>query len=141
MSDQPHSGPGVGIIFASGMLGAGFSAESVKRGIAMGATAIAVDGGSTDGSLDTLHSLHDPRLRLITEPDRGQSHAINKGFSLVTGDVVAWLTARPKRMRFLIFHTAGRVFRHARRMVLRVATTAARLADWLEAVRLLPIQV
>jgi hypothetical protein len=48
MSDQPHSGPGVGIIFASGMLGAGFSAESVKRGIAMGATAIAVDGGSTD---------------------------------------------------------------------------------------------
>ena len=48
MSDQPHSGPGVGIIFASGMLGAGFSAESVKRGIAMGAAAIAVDGGSTD---------------------------------------------------------------------------------------------
>lgn len=48
MSDQPHSGPGVGIIFASGMLGAGFSAESVKRGIAMGADAIAVDGGSTD---------------------------------------------------------------------------------------------
>jgi Acyclic terpene utilisation family protein AtuA len=48
MSAQPHSGPGVGIIFPSGMLGAGFSAESVKRGIAMGATAIAIDGGSTD---------------------------------------------------------------------------------------------
>jgi hypothetical protein len=30
------------------MLGAGFTAESVKRGIAMGATAIAIDGGSTD---------------------------------------------------------------------------------------------
>jgi hypothetical protein len=51
------------------------------------------------------------------------------------------LTARPKRMRFLIFNTAGRLVRHARRMVLRLATTAARLADWLEAVRLLPIQV
>ena len=51
------------------------------------------------------------------------------------------LTARPKRMRFLIFHTAGRVVRHARRMVLRLATTTARLADWLEAVRLLPIRV
>jgi hypothetical protein len=48
MSAQPHPGPGVGIIFPTGMLGAGFSAESVKRGIAMGATAIAVDGGSTD---------------------------------------------------------------------------------------------
>ena len=51
------------------------------------------------------------------------------------------LTARPKRMRFLIFNTAGRVVRHARRMVLRLATTAARLTDWIEAVRLLPIQV
>jgi hypothetical protein len=48
MSAHPQSGPGVGIIFPSGMLGAGFSAESVKRGIAMGAAAIAIDGGSTD---------------------------------------------------------------------------------------------
>ena len=51
------------------------------------------------------------------------------------------LAARPKRLRFLIFNTAGRLVRHARRMVLRLATTAARLADWLEAVRLLPIRV
>lgn len=51
------------------------------------------------------------------------------------------LAARPKRLRFLIFNTAGRLVRHARRMVLRLATTAARLAEWLEAVRLLPIRV
>jgi hypothetical protein len=50
------------------------------------------------------------------------------------------LAARPKRLRFLIFNTAGRLVRHARRMVLRLATTAARLADWVEAVRLLPIR-
>ena len=50
------------------------------------------------------------------------------------------LAARPKRLRFLIFNTAGRLVRHARRVVLRLATTAARLADWLEAVRLLPIR-
>jgi Acyclic terpene utilisation family protein AtuA len=48
MSSQPTSEPGVGIIFPSGMLGGGFTAESIKRGIAMGATAIAIDGGSTD---------------------------------------------------------------------------------------------
>jgi Acyclic terpene utilisation family protein AtuA len=48
MSAQPTAEPGVGIIFPSGMLGAGFTADSVKRGIAMGATAIAIDGGSTD---------------------------------------------------------------------------------------------
>ena len=45
---QPAPEQGVGVIFPSGMLGAGFTAESVKRGIAMGATAIAIDGGSTD---------------------------------------------------------------------------------------------
>jgi hypothetical protein len=48
MPAQDVSGDSVGIIFPSGMLGAGFTAESVKRGIAMGATAIAIDGGSTD---------------------------------------------------------------------------------------------
>ena len=51
------------------------------------------------------------------------------------------LAARPKRLRFLIFNTPGRLVRHARRMVLRLATTAARLAEWLEALRLLPIRV
>ncbi len=48
MPTQRSSGQRVGIIFPSGMLGAGFTADSVKRGIAMGATAIAIDGGSTD---------------------------------------------------------------------------------------------
>ena len=51
------------------------------------------------------------------------------------------LTARPKRLRFLIFNTPGRLVRHARRMVLRLATTAERLAEWLEALRLLSIRV
>ncbi len=51
------------------------------------------------------------------------------------------LTARPKRLRFLIFNTAGRVVHHARSMVLRLAATAGRLGDWLEAIRLLPIRV
>ena len=51
------------------------------------------------------------------------------------------LTARPKRLRFLIFNTPGRLVRHTRRMVLRLATTAARLAEWLEAMRLLPLRV
>jgi hypothetical protein len=48
MSSQSATEQGVGIIFPSRMLGAGFTEESVRRGIAMGATAIAIDGGSTD---------------------------------------------------------------------------------------------
>jgi len=51
------------------------------------------------------------------------------------------LNARPKRLRFLIFHTPGRLVHHARRMVLRLATEAARLAEWMEALRLLPLGV
>jgi hypothetical protein len=51
------------------------------------------------------------------------------------------LTARPKRLRFLIFNTPGRLVHHARRLVLRLATTAARLVEWLEALRRLPIRV
>ncbi len=51
------------------------------------------------------------------------------------------LTARPKRLRFLIFNTPGRLVQHARKLVLRLATTAARLAEWLEALRLLPLRV
>lgn len=51
------------------------------------------------------------------------------------------LTARPKRLRFLIFNTPGRLVHHARRLVLRLATTAARLAEWLEALRMLPLRV
>jgi len=40
------------------------------------------------------------------------------------------LTARPKRLRFLIFNTAGQVLHHARKMILRLATTKQRLAEY-----------
>lgn len=49
------------------------------------------------------------------------------------------LAARPKRLRFLIFHTAGRLIHRARQLVLRLAAAAERLAVWREALRLLPL--
>jgi hypothetical protein len=45
------------------------------------------------------------------------------------------LTARPKRLRFLIFNTPGRIVHHARQAVLRLATTGERLTQWLEALK------
>ena len=51
------------------------------------------------------------------------------------------LAARPKRLRFMIFNTAGRLVHHARRTVLRLAATVGRLAEWMEAMKLLPIRV
>src|SRR6202158_1022611 len=49
------------------------------------------------------------------------------------------LTARPKRLRFLIFHTARRLVHHARQLSLRLATAIEGLAMCLEAIRLLPL--
>lgn len=51
-----------------------------------------VDGGSTDGTLDILRR-YGSRLTWISEPDRGQSDAINKGFRSATGDVLSWLNS------------------------------------------------
>jgi glycosyltransferase involved in cell wall biosynthesis len=52
---------------------------------------VVVDGGSTDGSVERLRASDDPRLRWVSEPDRGQTHAVNKGLSMATGDLLMWV--------------------------------------------------
>jgi len=52
---------------------------------------IVIDGGSSDGTQDILARY--PHLRWLSERDTGQSNAINKGFRMATGDVVAWLNS------------------------------------------------
>jgi glycosyltransferase involved in cell wall biosynthesis len=51
-----------------------------------------VDGGSTDDTLDILHKYQD-QLTWISEPDRGQVDAINKGLKLASGEVLAYLNS------------------------------------------------
>jgi len=53
---------------------------------------IVMDARSTDGTVDLIRK-YESRLKLISEPDRGQSDAINKGFRLAQGDILAWLNA------------------------------------------------
>lgn len=53
---------------------------------------IVVDGGSTDSTLDIVEKYRD-RLTWISEKDRGQSDAINKGFKMASGDILAWLNS------------------------------------------------
>jgi hypothetical protein len=48
MPDQYGPPDSVGILVPTGMLGGGFSPETIARGISLGADVIAVDGGSTD---------------------------------------------------------------------------------------------
>ena len=50
-----------------------------------------------------------------------------------------WLRARPKRLRFRIFCSPGRLVQHARRLLLRVHRWKQELAEWLEVWRLMPI--
>ena len=53
---------------------------------------IVVDGGSTDGTLDVLKKAGD-RIKWLSESDRGQSHALNKGIEIAGGDVIGWLNS------------------------------------------------
>ena len=54
---------------------------------------IVYDGGSSDGTLDILEGREDPDLIWASEPDRGQTHAVNKGLDLARGELVGWLNA------------------------------------------------
>lgn len=51
---------------------------------------IIIDGGSTDKSLDIIKTYEPHLAAWISEPDRGQAHAINKGLKTSSGDWVGW---------------------------------------------------
>jgi glycosyltransferase involved in cell wall biosynthesis len=53
---------------------------------------IVMDAGSTDGTLDVLRELGD-RFTWVSEPDRGQGDAINKGWRHSHGEILSWLCA------------------------------------------------
>ncbi len=52
---------------------------------------IVVDGGSTDNSVEVIKQFEQHLTWWISEKDRGQSNAINKGFARCTGEIVNWL--------------------------------------------------
>ena len=54
---------------------------------------IVIDGGSTDQSVEIIRRYAPSLSHWESEKDRGQSHALNKGFAHIHGDIWAWLNS------------------------------------------------
>jgi len=87
------NGPVISIITPSFNQGAYIeqTIRSVLRQIHRGVEHIVVDGGSTDDTVDILKRY--PHLKWVSEKDRGQADALNKGFAMSTGDIVGWINS------------------------------------------------
>jgi glycosyltransferase involved in cell wall biosynthesis len=67
---------------------------------------LAVDGGSTDGSRGILER-YSPYLDYwCSEPDRGQTHALNKGFDRASGEIMGWLNSDDELVPGALFRVA-----------------------------------
>jgi glycosyltransferase involved in cell wall biosynthesis len=54
---------------------------------------IVIDGRSTDGSLEIIQKYASKLSNWVSEKDSGQTDAINKGFALANGEILAWLNS------------------------------------------------
>jgi glycosyltransferase involved in cell wall biosynthesis len=54
---------------------------------------IIIDGGSTDETIHIIRKYEKWLGYWVSEPDRGQSHAINKGWEMANGDLISWLNS------------------------------------------------
>jgi len=101
------------------------------------------------GTIEALHDVLKNDLSAGVMPcGRFGANAAWLRFAVMTHNVLTalkrlampekWLTARPKRLRFQIFCSPGKLVSHARKTLLRVSRLRDQLAEWIEIMRLLP---
>ena len=72
----------------------GQTLDSIKQQSYKNYEVIVIDGGSTDKTLKLINEeYYDVVTILVSEPDLGQSDALNKGFALATGDIMGWMNS------------------------------------------------
>jgi glycosyltransferase involved in cell wall biosynthesis len=54
---------------------------------------IVIDGGSNDGSVEIIKKYQDKLAYWVSEKDKGQADAINKGFAKANGEIIAWINS------------------------------------------------
>lgn len=70
---------------------------------------ILIDGGSSDNSLEIIERYKQHFTFWVSEQDEGQYHAIQRGFELSTGEIMAWINSDDKYLPGA-FHTVANIF-------------------------------
>jgi glycosyltransferase involved in cell wall biosynthesis len=75
---------------------------------------IIVDGGSSDGSVNIINRYANRLAWWVSEPDQGQTDALNKGFAHATGEIFAWLNSDDSYLSAAISEAVAFIQAHPR---------------------------
>lgn len=73
---------------------------------------IIIDGGSTDNSVDIIKKYERSLTYWVSEKDRGQSHAFNKGLRIAKGEIIGWINSDDLYLNQCLFQTAEYFDKH-----------------------------
>jgi glycosyltransferase involved in cell wall biosynthesis len=79
---------------------------------------LVVDGASDDGTVELLEDRDDPNLSWTSEPDQGQTHAVNKGLERSRGELIGWLNGDDTYVTAAVDRAVDHLERHPETMAI-----------------------